>query len=95
MNDLVSDKGYGIGAIKLRSYPVPDEPPEDQNSGTCYSYFEKKSPASCEKETDSYQTEIEEVTVGESTPNAHSCIDGYSNSMVVVKVNLFMVKRQI
>lgn len=80
MNDLVSDKGYGIGAIKLRSYPVPDEPPEDQNSGTCYSYFEKKSPASCEKETDSYQTEIEEVTVGESTPNAHSCIDGYSNS---------------
>lgn len=80
MNDLVSDKGYGIGAIKLRSYPVPDEPPEDQNSGTCYSYFEKKSPASCEKETDSYQTEIEEVTVGESTPNAHSCTDDTSNS---------------
>lgn len=80
MNDLVSDKGYGIGAIKLRSYPVPDEPPEDQNSGTCYSYFEKKSPASCEKETDSYQTEIEEVTVGESTPNAKSCTDDTSNS---------------
>jgi hypothetical protein len=80
MNDLVSDKGYGIGAIKLRSYPVPDEPPEDQNSGTCYSYFEKKSPASCEKETDSYQTEIEEVTVGESTPNAQSCTDYTSNS---------------
>lgn len=80
MNDLVSDKGYGIGAIKLRSYPVPDEPPEDQNSGTCYSYFEKKSPASCEKETDSYQTEIEEVTVGESTPNAKSCTDYISNS---------------
>lgn len=80
MNDLVSDKGYGIGTIKLRSYPVPDEPPEDQNSGTCYSYFEKKSPASCEKETDSYQTEIEEVTVGESTLNAKSCSDGVSNS---------------
>jgi len=74
MHDLVSNKGYGIGAIKLRSYPV-NEPPEDQTSGTCYSYFEKKSPASCEKETDSYQTEIEEVTVGESTPNAKSCAD--------------------
>ena len=80
MKDLVGNKGYGIGAIKLRSYPVPDEPPEDQNRGTCYSYFEKKSPASCEKETDSYQTEIEEVTVGESTPNAKSCTDYISNS---------------
>lgn len=81
MNDLIKDnKGYGIGAIKLRSYPVPDEPPEDPSGGTCYSYFEKKSPASCEKETDSYQTEIEEVTVGESTPNALSCSDGVSNS---------------
>lgn len=81
MNDLIKDnKGYGIGAIKLRSYPVPDEPPEDQTGGTCYSYFEKKSPASCEKETDSYQTEIEEVTVGESTPNAKSCTDYTPNS---------------
>ena len=81
MNDLIKDnKGYGIGAIKLRSYPVPDEPPEDQTGGTCYSYFEKKSLASCEKETDSYQTEIEEVTVGESTPNAKSCTDDTSNS---------------
>jgi len=80
MNDLVSDKGYGIGAIKLRSYPVPDEPLEDQTGGTCYSYFEKKSLASCEKETDSYQTEIEEVTVGESTPNAKSCTDDTPNS---------------
>lgn len=81
MNDLIKDnKGYGIGAIKLRSYPVPDEPPEDQTGGTCYSYFEKKSLASCEKETDSYQTEIEEVTVGESTPNAKSCTDDTLNS---------------
>lgn len=81
MNDLIKDnKGYGIGAIKLRSYPVPDEPSEDQTGGTCYSYFEKKSLASCEKETDSYQTEIEEVTVGESTPNAKSCTDDTLNS---------------
>lgn len=80
MNDLARDKGYGIGAIKLRSYPVNDEPPEDQTSGTCYSYYKKESLASCEKETDSYQTEIEEVTVGESTSNAQSCIDSASNS---------------
>lgn len=81
MNDLIKDnKGYGIGAIKLRSYPVPDEPPEVQTGGTCYSYFEKKSLASCEKETDSYQTEIEEVTVGESTPNIQSCTDDTLNS---------------
>lgn len=80
MVDLTGDKGYGIGAIKLRSYPVPDEPPEDQTGGTCYSYFEKKSLASCEKETDSYQTEIEEVTVGESTPNVHSCTDDTKNA---------------
>ena len=40
MRDLVSNKGYGIGAIKLRSYPV-NEPSEDQTSGTCYSYYKK------------------------------------------------------
>lgn len=80
MVDLTGDKGYGIGAIKLRSYPIPDDAPEEQHGGTCYSYYKKESPASCEKETDNYQTEIEEVTVGESTPNAQSCIDGYSNS---------------
>lgn len=80
MVDLTGDKGYGIGAIKLRSYPIPDDAPEEQHGGTCYSYYKKESPASCEKETDNYQTEIEEVTVGESTPNALSCIDGYSNS---------------
>ena len=80
MNDLVSTRGYGIGAIKLRSYPVNDEPPEEQNSGTCYSYFEKESDASCDESTDNYQTEIEEVTVGESTSNAQSCVDNFQNS---------------
>lgn len=80
MRDLVSDKGYGIGAIKLRSYPVNDEPTEDQTSGTCYSYYKKKSLASCEKETDSYQTEIEEVTVGEPKEDATVCNQGTWNT---------------
>lgn len=80
IRDLVSNKGYGIGAIKLRSYPVNDEPPEDQTSGTCYSYYKKESPASCEKETDSYQTEIEEVTVGEPKEDATVCNQGTLNT---------------
>lgn len=79
MRDLVSNKGYGIGAIKLRSYPV-NEPSEDQTSGTCYSYYKKKSLASCEKETDSYQTEIEEVTVGEPKEDATVCNQGTLNT---------------
>lgn len=80
MVDLTGNKGYGIGAIKLRSYPINDNPPEEQHGGTCYSYFENKFDAACDESADNYQTEIEEVTVGESTPNAHSCIDGYPNS---------------
>lgn len=80
MVDLTGDKGYGIGAIKLRSYPINDNPPEEQHGGTCYSYFENKFDAACDESADNYQTEIEEVTVGESTPNAQSCIDGYPNS---------------
>lgn len=80
MVDLTGDKGYGIGAIKLRSYPINDNPPEEQHGGTCYSYFENKFDAACDESADNYQTEIEEVTVGESTPNALSCIDGYPNS---------------
>lgn len=79
MRDLVSNKGYGIGAIKLRSYPV-NEPSEDQTRGTCYSYYKKKSLASCEKETDSYQTEIEEVTVGEPKEDATVCNQGTLNT---------------
>ena len=80
MVDLTGKKGYGIGAIKLRSYPINDNPPEEQHGGTCYSYFENKFDAACDESADNYQTEIEEVTVGESTPNAQSCIDGYLNS---------------
>ena len=81
MNDLVKDnKGYGIGAIKLRSYPVNDEPPEDQTSGTCYSYYKKESLASCEKETDSYQTEIKEVTVGEPKEGVTVCSQETQNT---------------
>ncbi len=80
MVDLTGNKGYGIGAIKLRSYPINDNPPEEQHGGTCYSYFENKFDAACDESADNYQTEIEEVTVGESTPNAQSCIDGYLNS---------------
>lgn len=80
MVDLTGKKGYGIGAIKLRSYPINDNPPEEQHGGTCYSYFENKFDAACDESADNYQTEIEEVTVGESTPNAQSCTDYTLNS---------------
>lgn len=80
MVDLTGKKGYGIGAIKLRSYPINDNPPEGQHGGTCYSYFENKFDAACDESADNYQTEIEEVTVGESTPNAQSCTDYTLNS---------------
>lgn len=80
MVDLTGKKGYGIGAIKLRSYPINDNPLEEQHGGTCYSYFENKFDAACDESADNYQTEIEEVTVGESTPNAQSCTDYTLNS---------------
>lgn len=80
MVDLTENKGYGIGAIKLRSYPINDNPPEEQHGGTCYSYYKKESPASCEKETDSYQTEIKEVTVGEPKEGVTVCSQGTPNT---------------
>lgn len=79
MDDLTGKKGYGIGSFTLKDYST-DEPPSEQNLGTCYSYIEDNIDANCDEDSENYQLETNHVASSDNkTEDAISCIQGSQN----------------